>query len=62
MKLNKLLNHDEIESLFGKGATITSGRWGLEPVKLLFPRGGGGHFFRLTCSVALWGWRDAANK
>ena len=34
---NKLLNHDEIESLFGKGATITSGRWGLEPVKLLFP-------------------------
>ena len=34
---NKLLNHDEIESLFGKGATVTSGRWGLEPVKLLFP-------------------------
>ena len=34
---NKLVNHDEIESLFGKGATITSGRWGLEPVKLLFP-------------------------
>ena len=25
---NKLLNHDEIESLFGKGATVTSGRWG----------------------------------
>ena len=24
--------------------------------------GGGGHFFRLTCSVALWGRRDAANK
>ena len=34
---NKLLNHDEIESLFGKGATITSGRWGLELVKILFP-------------------------
>ena len=34
---NKLLNHDEIESLFGKGATVTSGRWGLELVKLLFP-------------------------
>ena len=34
---NKLINHDDIESLFGKGATITSGRWGLEPVKLLFP-------------------------
>ena len=25
-------------------------------------RGGGGHFFRLTCSVVLWGGRDAANK
>ena len=34
---NKLLNHDEIESLFGKGATVTSGRWGLELVKILFP-------------------------
>ena len=34
---NKLLNHDEIESLFGKGATVTSGRWGLEFVKILFP-------------------------
>jgi len=34
---NKLVNHDEVESLFGKGATITSGRWGLELVKLLFP-------------------------
>ena len=34
---NKLVNHDEIESLFGKGATLTSGRWGLELVKLLFP-------------------------
>ena len=34
---NKLVNHDEIESLFGKGATVTSGRWGLELVKVLFP-------------------------
>ena len=34
---NKLMNHDEIESLFGKGATVTSGRWGLELVKILFP-------------------------
>ena len=34
---NKLVNHDEIESLFGKGATVTSGRWGLELVKILFP-------------------------
>ena len=35
--LNKLVNHDEIESLFGKGATVTSGRWGLEVIKILFP-------------------------
>lgn len=37
MLSNKLPNHDDIESLFGKGATITSGRWGLELVKVLFP-------------------------
>ena len=34
---NKLVNADEIESLFGKGATLTSGRWGLEAAKLIFP-------------------------
>lgn len=34
---NKLVNADEVESLFGKGATITSGRWGLEAVKFIFP-------------------------
>lgn len=34
---NKLVNADEIESLFGKGATVTSGRWGLEAVKAIFP-------------------------
>ena len=34
---NKLMNADEVESLFGKGATVTSGRWGLEWVKLIFP-------------------------
>ncbi|MGI5977760.1 MAG: glucosyltransferase domain-containing protein [Candidatus Limivicinus sp.] len=34
---NKLVNADEIESLFGKGATVTSGRWGLELVKFIFP-------------------------
>ncbi len=34
---NKLPNHDDIESLFGKGATVTSGRWGLELTRLLFP-------------------------
>lgn len=37
MLTNKLPNHDDVESLFGKGATITSGRWGLELVKALFP-------------------------
>lgn len=34
---NKLMNADEVDSLFGKGATVTSGRWGLEAVKLVFP-------------------------
>lgn len=34
---NKLVNADEVQSLFGKGATITSGRWGLEAIKPLFP-------------------------
>lgn len=37
MFTNKLLNHDEIEALFYKGATVTSGRWGLELSKLLLP-------------------------
>ena len=26
---NKLVNHDEVQSLFMKGATVDSGRWGL---------------------------------
>lgn len=34
---NKLLNADETSALFSKGATLTSGRWGLEATKLLFP-------------------------
>lgn len=34
---NKLMNADEVDSLFGKGATVTSGRWGLEAVKYIFP-------------------------
>ena len=34
---NKLLNADETAALFSKGATLTSGRWGLEAVKLIFP-------------------------
>jgi hypothetical protein len=37
MFTNKLVNHDDIEALFTKGATVTSGRWGLEAAKLLFP-------------------------
>ena len=37
MFANKLVNHDDIEALFYKGATVTSGRWGLELSKLLFP-------------------------
>ena len=34
---NKLLNSDEISSLFGKGMTVAAGRWGLELSSLLFP-------------------------
>ena len=31
-------------------------------ISTLTQGGGGGHFFRLTCSVALWEGRNAANK
>lgn len=34
---NKLLNHDELGALFTKGATVESGRWGLELMSLIFP-------------------------
>ena len=31
-------------------------------ISALTQGGGGGHFFRLTCSVVLWGGRNTANK
>ena len=31
-------------------------------ISTLTQGGGGGQFFRLTCSVVLWGGRDAADK
>lgn len=34
---NKLVNHDEVSSLFTKGATVTSGRWGLGALDSIFP-------------------------
>ena len=34
---NKLINHDEASSLFTKGATVTSGRWGLGALDSIFP-------------------------
>ena len=34
---NKLINHDEIYNLFGKGATIDSGRWALGALDSIFP-------------------------
>lgn len=37
MFANKLVNHDDIEAIFYKGATVTSGRWGLELSRLIFP-------------------------
>jgi len=37
--------------------------WSLQCLISVLTQGGGGrHFFRLTCSVVLWGGRDAANK
>lgn len=34
---NKLVNHDEVFSLFMKGATVDSGRWGLGFLDAVFP-------------------------
>lgn len=34
---NKLVNHDEVQSLFLKGATVDSGRWGLGALDSIFP-------------------------
>ncbi|MBP3684238.1 MAG: glucosyltransferase domain-containing protein [Oscillospiraceae bacterium] len=34
---NKLINHDEAGQLFGKGATVDSGRWGLGFLDTIFP-------------------------
>ena len=34
---NKLLNADETSALFSKGASVTSGRWGLELTSYIFP-------------------------
>ena len=37
--------------------------WSLQClISALAQGGGGGHSFRLTCSVVLWGGREAANK
>ena len=34
---NKLVNHDEVQSLFLKGGTVDSGRWGLGALDSIFP-------------------------
>lgn len=34
---NKLPNHDDVTSLFIKGSTVPSGRWGLELLRLIIP-------------------------
>lgn len=34
---NKLVNHDEVQCLFSKGATVVSGRWGLGILDTIFP-------------------------
>ena len=37
MFTNKLVNLDDIRNLFDKGTSITSGRWGLELLRWIFP-------------------------
>ena len=34
---NKLINHDDAHCLFLKGGTVTSGRWGLGALDIIFP-------------------------
>lgn len=34
---NKLVNHDEVQSLFSKGGTVVLGRWGLGALDSIFP-------------------------
>ena len=34
---NKQPNHDDVLYMFGKGATVTSGRWGLELLRCILP-------------------------
>lgn len=34
---NKLVNPDEVSQLFGKGATLSSGRWGIDLLTFVFP-------------------------
>jgi len=35
--VNKYINHDEVFNLFGKGATVDSGRWALAALDSIFP-------------------------
>ena len=37
MFTNKIPNHDDVEYLFGKGAELASGRWGLSLMSYIFP-------------------------
>ena len=44
-------------------SVLASVCWSFQRLISTLTQGGdGGHFFRLTCSVMLWGGRDAANK
>ena len=44
-------------------SVLASVCWSLQClISTLTQGGGGGHFFRLTCSVVLWGGRNTANK
>ena len=50
---NKLVNGDELASLFSKGMTVASGRWGLELSSFLFPDVSMPWIYGLLCLVML---------
>lgn len=50
---NKLPNHDDVMCLFSKGATLASGRWGLEVSKYIFPNVSMPWFYGVVCLVLL---------
>ena len=62
LNINNLL-HLSLRKLFPLFILASSVCWSLQClISALTQGGGGGHSFRLTCSVVLWGGRNTANK